>query len=64
MKLYAWVDNGLLFMTEDKNLVLSNAIEFEVESFDDLIWDGTQIRLKTQDEKLQELKSQKLSNIN
>jgi len=43
---------------------LSNAIEFEVESFDDLIWDGTQIRLKTQDEKLQELKSQKLSNIN
>jgi len=25
---------------------LSNDIEFEVESFDDLIWDGTQIRLK------------------
>ena len=64
MKLYAWVDNGQLFTTEDKNLALSNAIEFEVESFDDLIWDGTQIRLKTQDEKLQELKSQKLSNIN
>ena len=63
MKLYAWVDNGLLFMTEDKNLVLTNAIEFEVESFDDLIWDGTQIRLKTQDEKLQELKSQKLSEL-
>lgn len=63
MKLYAWVDNGQLFTTEDKNLALSNAIEFEVESFDDLIWDGTQIRLKTQDEKLQELKSQKLSEL-
>jgi len=36
------------------------AIEFEVESPDDLTYDGTQIRLKTQDEKLQELKAQKL----
>ena len=63
MKIYAWVENGQLFTTEDKNLALSNAIEFEVESFDDLIWDGTQIRLKTQDEKLQELKSQKLSEL-
>ena len=63
MKLYAWVDDGQLFATEDKNLALSNAIEFEVESFDDLIWDGTQIRLKTQDEKLQELKAQKLSEL-
>jgi hypothetical protein len=63
MKLYVWVDDGQLFATEDKNLALSNAIEFEVESFDDLIWDGTQIRLKTQDEKLQELKAQKLSEL-
>jgi len=39
------------------------AIEFEVESPDDVIYDGTQIRLKTQDEKLQELKVQKLSEL-
>ena len=39
------------------------AIEFDVESPDDVIYDGTQIRLKTQDEKLQELKSQKLSEL-
>jgi DNA-binding helix-hairpin-helix protein with protein kinase domain len=36
------------------------AIEFEVESPDDLTYDGTQIRLITQDEKLQGLKTQKL----
>jgi hypothetical protein len=39
------------------------AIEFEVESPDDVVYDGTQIRLKTQDEKLQELKAQKLSEL-
>ena len=39
------------------------AIEFDVESPDDVIYDGSQIRLKTQDEKLQELKSQKLSEL-
>jgi hypothetical protein len=39
------------------------AVEFEVESPDDVIYDGTQIRLKTQDEKLQELKAQKLSEL-
>jgi len=63
MKVYAWVENGQLFTTEDKNLAPSDVIEFEVESFDELIWDGTQIRLKTQDEKLQELKAQKLSEL-
>jgi hypothetical protein len=39
------------------------AIEFEVESPDDVVYDGTQIRLKTQDEKLNELKAQKLSEL-
>jgi len=60
MKVYAWVENGQLFTTDDKNLAPFDAIEFEIESFDELIWDGTQIRLKTHDEKLQELKTQKL----
>jgi hypothetical protein len=63
MKVYAWVENGQLFTTEDKNLAPSEAIEFELESFDDLTYDGSQIRLKTQDEKLQELKAQKLSEL-
>jgi hypothetical protein len=39
------------------------AVEFDVESPNDLIYDGSQIRLKTQDEKLQELKTQKLSEL-
>jgi len=39
------------------------AIEFEVENPNDIVYDGSQIRLKTQDEKLQELKSQKLSEL-
>jgi chromosome segregation ATPase len=63
MKVYAWIENGQLFTTDDKNLAPSEAIEFEVESFDDLTYDGTQIRLKTQNEKLQELKAQKLSEL-
>jgi hypothetical protein len=63
MKVYAWIENKQLFTTEDKNLVPSDAIEFEVENFDDVVYDGTQIRLKTQDEKLQELKAQKLSEL-
>jgi hypothetical protein len=63
MRLYAWVENGQLFTTEDKNLVPPEAVEFEMESFDDLTYDGTQIRLKTQEEKLQELKAQKLSEL-
>jgi len=39
------------------------AIEFDVESPDDVIYDGTQIRLKTQDEKLQEEKQKKLAEL-
>jgi len=39
------------------------AIEFEVENPNDIVYDGSQIRLKTQDEKLQELKAQKLSEL-
>jgi len=39
------------------------AIEFEVESTDDVIYDGVQIRLKTQDEKLQEEKQRKLTEL-
>ena len=37
--------------------------DFDAENPEDLIYDGSQVRLKTQDEKLQELKSQKLSEL-
>jgi len=39
------------------------ALEFEVESTDDVIYDGAQIRSKTQDEKLQEEKQRKLAEL-
>jgi multidrug efflux pump subunit AcrB len=39
------------------------AIEYDVESPDDVIYDGIQIRLKTQDEKLQEEKQKKLAEL-
>jgi len=40
-----------------------NAIEFDVESPDDVIYDGVQIRLKTGAEKLQEEKQRKLAEL-
>jgi hypothetical protein len=40
-----------------------SAIEFEVDSPDDVVYDGVQIRVKTLGEKLQELKTQKLSEL-
>jgi len=39
------------------------AIEFNVEDPNDVIYDGAQIRLKTQDEKLQEEKQRKLTEL-
>jgi hypothetical protein len=38
-------------------------VEFEVESPDDIIYDGTQIRLKTEAEKLAEEKQKKLAEL-
>jgi hypothetical protein len=63
MKVYAWVENEQLFTTEDKNLAPANAIEFEVVSFDDVIYDGTQIRVKTEEEKIKEEKERKLAEL-
>ena len=39
------------------------AIEFEVEDISDVIYDGTQIRLKTLEEKLNEHKQEKLQQL-
>jgi len=63
MKLYAWVENEQLFTTEDKNLAPSNAIELEVMSPDDVVYDNGQIRVKTEAEKLEEEKRKKLSEL-
>jgi hypothetical protein len=63
MKVYAWTENGQLFTTEDKNLAPANAIELEVSSFDDVIYDGKQIRLKTEQEKLIEEKQKKFEEL-
>jgi hypothetical protein len=63
MKVYAWTENGQLFITEDKNLAPANAIELEVETPDDVIYDGTQIRVKTEEEKLVEEKQKKLTEL-
>jgi hypothetical protein len=63
MRLYVWVENGQLFTTEDMNLAPANAIELEVSSFGDVIYDGTQIRLKTEAEKLAEEKQRKLAEL-
>ena len=38
-------------------------IEFEVDNVDDVVYDGTQIRLKTNEEKLQEVKQKKLTEL-
>ena len=40
-----------------------NAVEFEVESADDIILDNGTIRVKTYEEKLNELKQQKLTQL-
>jgi hypothetical protein len=40
-----------------------NAVELEVESTDDIIYDGVQIRLKTEAEKLAEEKQRKLKGL-
>jgi len=63
MKLYAWVENEQLFTTEDKNLAPSNAIELEVESPDNVVYENGQIRLKTKEEKLAEEKERKLAEL-
>jgi len=39
------------------------AIEFDVENPDDVVFDGVQIRLKTDAEKLQEAKQRKLVDL-
>jgi len=67
MKVYAYIHPQLNILccavlpeAVPKNI---QAIEFEVEDINDIIYDGTQIRLKTVEEKLNERKQEKLQQL-
>jgi hypothetical protein len=67
MKLYAYINPELnilccAFLKEAIPQGI-NAIEFDVDKPDNIIYDGRQIRLKTQDEQLKELKQKKLNEL-
>jgi hypothetical protein len=67
MKVYAYINPeiNILCCALLKEAIPSgiNAVEFDVDKPDDVIYDGTQIRLKTQDEQLKELKQKKLNEL-
>jgi len=67
MKVFAYINPELniLCCALFKEAVPSgiDAIEFDVDKPDDVIYDGTQIRLKTQNEQLQELKQKYLDQL-
>jgi len=65
MKVYAFVKDNQLFCAFNTYLIPQGiqAIEFEVEDINDIIYDGTQIRLKTTEEKLNEKKEQLLQQL-
>jgi hypothetical protein len=67
MKVFAYIDPeiNILCCALLKEAIPSgiNAVEFDVDKPDDVIYDGTQIRLKTQDEQLKELKQKKLNEL-
>ena len=65
MKVYAFLQDNQLFCTFDAYLIPQGvqAIELEVEDVSDVIYDGTQIRLKTAEEKLNERKQEKLQEL-
>jgi len=67
MKVYAFIhpDLKILCCTLLPEAVPKGVeyVEFEVETPDDVIYDGTQIRLKTEEEKLTEEKQKKLEEL-
>ena len=65
MKVYAFIQDNQVFCALDINLIPQGVqvIEFDVEDVSDVIYDGTQIRLKTPEEKLNERKQEKLQQL-
>lgn len=67
MKIFAYLHpelNILCCALFEENIPANvEVIEFEVDNVDDVVYDGTQIRLKTNEEKLQEVKQKKLMEL-
>ena len=67
MKVFAYIhpELNILCCALLKESIPANVeiVEFEVDSVDDVVYDGTQIRLKTNEEKLQEVKQKKLMEL-
>ena len=66
MKVFAYIHpelNTLCCALLKESIPNVEVIEFEVDNVDDVIYDGTQIRLKTNEEKLQEVKQKKLMEL-
>ena len=67
MKVFAYIhpELNILCCALLKESIPANVeiVEFEVDSIDNVIYDGTQIRLKTNTEKLHEVKQKKLMEL-
>lgn len=67
MKIFAYLhpelDIRCCALLEESISANVEVIEFEVDNVDDVVYDGTQIRLKTNEEKLQEVKQKKLTEL-
>ena len=67
MKIFAYLQPELNILCcallEESIPANVEVIEFEVDNVDDVVYDGTQIRLKTNEEKLQEVKQKKLTEL-
>ena len=66
MKVFAYIHpelNILCCALLKESIPNVEVIEFEVDSVDDVVYDGTQIRLKTNTEKLHEVKQKKLMEL-
>jgi hypothetical protein len=61
MKVYAWIENDKLFYTVKKDLAPNNAVEFNINFYDDLILDNGVIRKKTDEDRLKSVKQQMLN---
>jgi hypothetical protein len=67
MKVFAYIDPKLNILCcallKEAIPFGINVVELDVDKPDDVVYDGTQIRLKTQDEQLKELKQKKLNEL-
>ena len=61
---WAWIENNTIYVAYSRDVVPADAIEFEGNiTTEDLIVDNGVLRLKTEQEKLQDLKQRKLQEL-